>query len=156
MAIKYERVIEKLKVDQVKGTTGAVVSVDWWHYSLDDNMCHGSIGRTTTLSPPDPKKFIDYANLTPEIVFSWIDASRTEEEKKQDLQELKDQMKVRVSPFDYPPLPWEPQSQDVTRIDKQILNEKWNEKTGKKNEPKVRKNSNTGKLPINIDNPGTE
>ena len=156
MAVKYERVIERLRVDQVSNTTGAVVSVDWWHHSLDDDMCHGSIRRSIDLSPPDPKKFIDYANLTPEMVFSWIDASRTAEEKKQDLQELKDQMKVRPSPVDYPPLPWEPQTQSNTRPDMQVLNEKWDKKIGKKvaavKKVPVRRSPN----PTVTDNPGTE
>ena len=129
MAVKYERVIERLKVDQVSNTTGAIVSVDWWHHSLDDDMCHGSIRRSTDLSPPDPKKFIDYANLTPEMVFSWIDAARTDEDRKNDLNELKQQMKDRLSPVDHPPLPWD-QSVRTTLIDKSQLRDKWDKKLG--------------------------
>ena len=88
---------------------GAVTTVDWTltaERTVSGETlsagCYGSVG----LGAPDPNNFIDYDNLTPQIVNGWVEDALGTDQVTSLKDGLTGQLNVRENPTEGTGVPW--------------------------------------------------
>lgn len=83
--VKYNREILSIYVDPKREDLLNVVSRVTWRWTAREELSFADLYIDTVFSTIDPNNFIDYVDLTDEIVFGWIDSVEDLNKLKQDL-----------------------------------------------------------------------
>lgn len=73
--IEYNREILSLYVKPENGSLRNIVKRVTWRYRARDEAFFADIYRDTYFADVDPKNFLNYQELTDEVVFGWIDSA---------------------------------------------------------------------------------
>jgi hypothetical protein len=87
--IQYNREILSLYVQPQNDALNNIVTRVTWRYRAKDEATFADVYKETYFTTTDPNNFIDYQNLTQDIVFEWIDAA-------EDLDSIKEEVTQRL------------------------------------------------------------
>ena len=99
----YDWIITQINVNPVENDLTDVVKVIHWRYRASDDVNSTEIFGTVDLSSVNPTDFVQYSDLTKEIVVSWLEASLDVENLKDSLQKTLDELKAKPVAKE---LPW--------------------------------------------------
>jgi len=93
-------------LERTNDADNAVLTVHWRMDAADGDFTAGCYGTESFTPDPSAEGFVAYADLTPEIVVGWVEASWGEEK----LQQVKDALQAKIDEKKNPPTvagtPW--------------------------------------------------
>lgn len=111
MAITYTWAIDRLKVKTEGSNTNAVVQTYWKKTGTDENGNVGSFsGATpfTSTTMPAGDVFVQFADLTEEIVVDWIKDVVVGSYEEHVNEQIAKQIEEKINVVEEPAMPWAP------------------------------------------------
>jgi hypothetical protein len=105
--MNYTWIIEQLWVKPTSADLADVVVTAAWRCNGTDGTYSGTVYGTCSFTPPDPSRFVPYADLTLAEVLNWCFASGVDKDGCE--ANVATQIENQINPpIITPPLPWNP------------------------------------------------
>lgn len=119
MALTYTWKVTSVKTKTENGNTDAIVQTYWKKTGTDENGHEGTFsGATpfTTVNMPEGYTFVPFADLTEEMVLSWIKAVVVDGYEEHVNAQIQKQIDEKITPVAETKMPWATEEPPVAPV----------------------------------------